>query len=84
MARPPRERPRCATSGKVRYSTRSQAENSAAGTWSDGQVMEAYECPFCDCWHARTPLWRKQERFDAALALAELERKPQEKASVVR
>lgn len=72
MARTPRERPRCPQSGKVRYSTRAQAENSSAGTWRDGP-MEAYECPFCDCWHARTPLAEKQARF--ALAMAELERR---------
>lgn len=72
MARTPRERPRCPQSGKVRYSTRSQAENSAAGTWRDG-AMEAYPCPYCGHWHARTPLAEKRARF--ALEMAELERR---------
>ncbi len=72
MARTPRERARCQQSQKVRYSTRSQAERSAAGTWRDG-AMEAYRCPYCGAWHARTPLAEKQARFD--LAMAELERK---------
>lgn len=48
MARIPEKRARCPKSGKIRFSTESQATNQAI-RW--GREMKAYKCPHCKCWH---------------------------------
>lgn len=61
MARTPKERARCRVQGKIRFSTRHQAETFLASVIRC--VGSVYKCPHCNMWHCTTKKTKSGHRI---------------------